>query len=310
MSTDPSRSAASPPIGLQKSADEDLLFVDEPNREPAPASAHQPAPTKSSSLSRPSYALTLLAPNRAPRGFVYVPVWDAFHKILSTYLCMPVAPLGPRQALFGHQSLPKGASDVERAEFDKRTFDQAVETASKLQREKSLALVGICIDYHSLSNGKARDILLAGFRTLPKSLSQLITVEIGNTPDHIPTTTLGERIQIVRPYFRSVALQLPSLTHGASRFSYMGLHALVYRLWDWPHDEKPLDVGELAAYTKQAKAQHLHFGFAGVPDMALAQKLTEIGATYLGGPFLGPALDAPAGMRRCSLEEIAAQRKA
>jgi hypothetical protein len=89
----------------------------------------------------------------------------------------------------------------------------------------------------------------------------------------------------------------------------MGLHALLFHLGDWVHDERALDLAEMAAAIKQAKSEHLQFGFWGVPDIAMAQKLNQAGVTYLSGPFLGAALDKPAGMRRCTLDEIAAQRR-
>jgi hypothetical protein len=330
MNPDSSTTAATPGIGTPPEEEDDLVFVDgeedersggrtdaeprvsgqgtqaaaknptaeEPKRRPAPA-------PRTHGGSGEHYKVTVFSTDKAGHRFVFVPIWDAYHKILSTYTCLPVTSAQADRIAFGHDLLPAGASDLERAQFDKRSFDHVVATAADLQRNRLATLLNFGIDYASLSTGRSRDLLLAAFRTLPKSLGNVITLQINNAPDHIPTLTLGERIALVKPYFRAVMLQVPTLAFNASRFSYMGLHALIYRLWDWAHHERAPDFVEIAGIIKHAKAEHLQFGFAGVHDVALANKLAHAGATYLSGPFLGSALDIPAAMRRCTLEEIA-----
>src|SRR5262245_8214193 len=122
--------------------DDDLDFVDDVAPAPPPAVR----PPAREPQGPPDYSMTVLPPRHAKSGFVFVPNWDAFHKILSTYVCVPVAPsAGPRGVAFGHDILPKDTGDLERAEFDKRSFQHVVETAGALEKQKNPVLLSFCM---------------------------------------------------------------------------------------------------------------------------------------------------------------------
>jgi len=240
---------------------------------------------------------------RSQSDFVFVPIWDAYHKILSTYACMPVGTTRAGRMRFGHELLAPGATDIERAEFDRDTFNFVTEVAADLHRNHFAVLVTFAIQYASLGSAKSRDSLLSAFRKLPPHLKSVITLQIANAPDDAASSTLTERVALVRPYFRAVTYQIGHMDQDVQRFAYMGLHGLMYRLWDWDKD-KALDLEQISTTIRHAKAARLQFAFGGVPDLKVAKLLADAGATYLSGPFLGAALDMPANMRRCTLEEL------
>jgi hypothetical protein len=240
--------------------------------------------------------------------FVFVPIWDAYHKILSTYACLPVGTLRSGRMRFGHELLAPGASDIERAEFDRNTFNFVAEVADDLHRNHFAVLVTFAVDYTVFGSAKSRESLLSAFRTLPKHLTSLITLQIANAPGDVAPTTLAERVALVRPYFRAVTHQVRHLDQDFQRYAYMGLHGLLYRLWDWDNG-KALDPDQISNAIRQAKAARLQFAFSGVPDLKTAKLIADAGATYLSGPFLGAALDMPANMRRFTLEELGAKSR-
>jgi hypothetical protein len=255
-------------------------------------------------VERPSFAMAEpLAAIGTPSDFVFMPIWDAYHKILSTYACLPVGTLRSGRKRVGHQLLAPDATDLDRAQFDKSTFEYTVTVAEELHRNHFAVIVTFPIDYASLGSLKSREMLLSAFHTVPKHLKSLITLQIANIPDDVVVSTLADRVAPLRPCFRSVSLQIGDLFQDVRRFAYMGIHGLTFGLGSWPTDRR-MDFEHIATAIRHAKTARLYFGFGGVPDVDTAKKLVDAGATYLSGPFLGAGLEMPANMRRCTLEEI------
>lgn len=232
--------------------------------------------------------------------FLFAPVWDAHHNILSTYYCLPAGLLPSGLMGLGHDLLARGARDVERAEFDRTTFEFVTQIASTFRQNKAPVLMSFALDYASLSSAKSRDHLLGAFRAMAQPLSAMISLRIVNAPEDAAPATLAERVSLVRPFFRAVTLQIHNLDQDVRRFAYMGLHGLSMR----SNAAKAWDAGQIAQLIRRAKSAKLQFAFEAVPDLANARRLVDAGATYLSGPFLGGVREQPLSPRRCALEDI------
>lgn len=232
--------------------------------------------------------------------YVFTPVWDAVHKVLSTYVCTPMQCTRSGAERYGAELLAPTASDIERASFYAQTLEFALDVAEDLYKNQFAVFISVQCDYLALSTPKSRAIYFSARRKIPQHLHKLLRVSVVGSDDTVPTTTLTERIGYLRPYFHLVSLRLSNLSEDLSRFSYMGLHAVSFPVGS----SGGFDFDLAAAAIKQARSARIHFAFTRVPDLATADRLASLGATYLSGAFLGAALDAPENMTRCTLEDL------
>lgn len=232
--------------------------------------------------------------------YIFTPVWDAVHKVLSTYVCTPMGQARSGAERFGGELVPIDASDIERAEFYARTLEIALDVAEDLYRNQFAVFIAVQCDYRALSSPKSREVYFAMCRRIPDHLKKLMRVQLIGADETIPVSTLTERIGNLKPYFPLITLRLHSLDEAIGRFAFMGLHALSYPV----KAASSFDYDRASNAIKQARNARIRFAFSRVPDLAMADRLVSIGATYLSGRFLGAALDAPENMVRCTLDDL------
>jgi len=232
--------------------------------------------------------------------YIFTPVWDAVHKVLSTYVCTPTQRTRAGIQQYGSELLANDASDIERAEFCARTLEFALEVAEDLYANQFAVFISVQCDYLALSSPRSRDIYFAMCRRIPVHLKKFLRVQVIGVDDTVPTTTLTERIGNLKPYFQLITLRLGALDQHISRFAFMGLHALSFPV----SPVAGFDFDRAIAMIRQARDARLHVAFTRVGDLATADRLAVMGATYLSGKFLGEALDAPENMTRCTLEDL------
>ena len=92
-----------------------------------------------------------------PPDFVFLPIWDAYHKILSTYACLPTGTTRSGRIRFGHELVAPDASDIEHAEFDRETFAYLIDVLADLHRNHFAVLVAFAVHYASLGSARSRE---------------------------------------------------------------------------------------------------------------------------------------------------------
>ena len=232
--------------------------------------------------------------------FAFLPMWDALNKVLSTYVCLPTSRQRSGRIVFGGAQLAHDVSEVEWAEFNARTLDYASDVADELVRNQFAVFTAIQCNYKSLESARGREIFLAACRRIPDHVRKFMFVHIMGADGTVPTSTLTDRVNTVKPYFRSVSLQIPSLDIGIGRFATMGLGHLSHTL----DPVAPVDLKKIAALVREARSARLLISIMRIRDLPTADKLAGLGVALLGGQFLGDALEMPSNMLRCTLQDL------
>ena len=236
--------------------------------------------------------------------YTFSPLWDALNKVLSTYICLPTTRQRSGRIKVGDDQLPYDASEIDWAELNARTLEYATDVVDELIRNQFAVFTSVHCNYKALESARSREIFLGACRKIPENLRKYILVHVMGADANVPTSTLTERVNAVKPYFRYVSLQLRSLDQPVGRFAFMGLNHLSYRL----DPSVPVDYKKIAALVRDARTARLLVSIVRIRDMATADKLAGLGVSYLGGAFLGEALEMPSNMMRCTLAELGRRR--
>lgn len=236
--------------------------------------------------------------------FMYFPTWDALNKVLSTYVCMPTMRQRSGRIRVGSEQLPYDATEIDWAELDARTVEYATDVVDELVRNQFAVFTLVHCNYKALESARGRDIYLTACRKIPEHLRKYMLVQVTGADVNVPTSTLTERVGVLKPYFRFAGLQIQSLDQPIERFAFMGLNHVCYRL----DPSVPVDFKKIAALVRAARTARLLVAIERIRDLATADKIANLGAAFLTGPFLGDALEMPANMMRCTLAELGKRR--
>lgn len=236
--------------------------------------------------------------------YTYSPLWDALNKVLSTYICLPTTRQRSGRIKIGDDQLPHDANEIDWAELNARTLEYATDVVDELIRNQFAVFTSVHCNYKALESARSREIFLGACRKIPEHLRKYMLVHVMGADASVPTSTLTERVNTVKPYFRYVSLQLMSLDQPVGRFAFTGLNHLSYRL----DPGVPVDFKKIAALVREARSARLLVSIVRIRDMATADKLAGMGVAYLGGAFLGEALEMPSNMMRCTLADLGRRR--
>ncbi len=234
--------------------------------------------------------------------FRYVPIWDAAHKVLSNYMCVPVHISRAGHAIFGHTLVPPGSSDAEIAAFDAQTLNHVIDVADTLYRHQFGVLISFSVDYRTLGNSKSRQIFIAACQRIPKHLRNLIIAEIADVPRAVPPSTLAERAGLLKPFFRLLMLEIPSLDESLSRLSYLGLHGVTFNIWRFP--KAAINDAQVKRAVQDAKSARLKLAMSGIATTAQAHQFATLGVTYLSGSFIGEMLALPGARQSAAFNDL------
>ena len=206
--------------------------------------------------------------------------------------------------LVGHDILPASASDVEIAELDMKHLQIMLEMIGELYENEFAVFLVVSVHFKTLSNGGLRDRYLALCRQTPEFLRKYISVQIVGVPDQVAESILTQRVAHLRPFFVGVNVRLSRLDVNALTYARSGVGGITFCY--------PTDAAEMRRapalierHATDLLAHRIRLTIEHVPNLAVAQQLKDLRATYLTGACFGMPLDTPNNMKRYKLKDFA-----
>ncbi|HWD27989.1 MAG TPA: hypothetical protein VG387_12540 [Rhizomicrobium sp.] len=236
------------------------------------------------------------APSGTAPRFAFAPVWDVVHEAVTAY------------RLETHVT---GASRPKTATLD--GFKSALKLfLAGLAHTASMLSVGldaggrfmivVSVSFDLLSAPAGRMEIAAACRNLPAELRPFLVFKIADLPPGVPQSRMSDLVCALRPFCRSVTVDIANGQFDKANWQSAGHHALGLRLsaLTTPAQAQE-DIAKLAAV---AKRHALTSVVVGADRLELVACARSAGINYISGTVIGPSIDVPLAMRRLSWSEL------
>ncbi|GAK43546.1 conserved protein [Tepidicaulis marinus] len=250
----------------------------------------------------------LILPDIGPSNYesVYAPIWNARHQVLSGYAYIPYEKRQNGRERFEHAVLPPDRTSADTLALDLEHLNQAIETMNELYVNKFALQLITQVHYDSLETSAGREKVMAVCRQIPNHLRKFLLLQIVGLPEHTPMTTFMQRVSPLKPFFGFLAVRAPSFASNLRYFRDLSVSTVTYRIPENADQEKIL--ARVEQLVKEAETARILLSIEYVPTIDLAKKLKELGVWFITGKAIGEVQDFPRNMRRCTLDELAADR--
>lgn len=233
---------------------------------------------------------------------MYVPVWDAYHGILTTFSAVPARQNRAGIWIYEQDVLGHNPDDAQLLALDLKALVTALETMVELYENEFAIFLNTQLHYRSLASAPARERILEICQRIPEFLRKYLLVQIIDIPLDAPSSTIAMRLAQLRPFFRTVVVRAPSLKTDISIYFPLGVKAVSYPAGG-NQDPKEI-VRYLSDYAKKGMAAKVHITAEYVADIEVARLLKEAGITNIGGGVVGSPISMPDNMRRCGIKDF------
>lgn len=232
----------------------------------------------------------------------YAPIWDAKKNIVSTYAVLPYRALGSSFA-YEHQALGPIPSEGALLALDVRCLRHGITDIAKLYSNGERSLVCVQIKYSSLLSKTGMRKILEEASRVPDFLRKYLSIVIVGVPADFQLGTCSRIISMLRQHFRFIVLRAPSINSQLDDLSRLGMDVVAASL---PEKDglSPTVRAQIERLVSQSVTHRIALTIEYIPTIAAAREIQAIGVPYLSGHFLGPLLQAPAGVRPYGLSDL------
>ncbi|GEO39491.1 hypothetical protein SAE02_36390 [Skermanella aerolata] len=237
----------------------------------------------------------------------YRPVLDRQHGVLSTWCCVPFIrpPVGLVKE--GYRVLGRDADADRIAELDRITLDHALRDLDDLIANRFSVFVNVPLHFENLCTRRTRAGVLGLLQQTDEMLRRFLVFTIQGAPGDIPRGRLLELASMLRPFCRSVLLAADPHDHSVAYAKECGIHGVTFDLGG-QFDAAGHLPPALEKICRNVEHSGVRLAMIGIRTDAQAQLAADLGATYLGGPRIGPPGEAPANMVRYGWNDLMAGR--
>jgi hypothetical protein len=231
----------------------------------------------------------------APR-FAFAPIWDVAHEAVTAYRLETHVTGASRPKTVTHESF-KGALKLLLAGL----AHAATMLGVGLEAGGRFMIV-VSVPFDLLSAPAGRMEIANVCRNLPSELRPFLVFKIADVPPGVPQSRMSDLVCALRPFCRSVTVDLATGQFDNANWQSAGHQALGLRLSPLATPAQAQE--EIAKLAAVAKRHALTSVVVGTDRLELVACARHAGINYVSGTVIGPAIDVPLTMRRLSWSEL------
>lgn len=235
--------------------------------------------------------------------FIYRPLLSLRGMVVSTFIAVPIHPVGANRYASGHAVLPNPADDCQIADLDMVMLAKII-TDLKLTDEKDIrALLCLPVHFHTLSIPRFRDLYLETCRQYLPTLTSRLIFELVGLPDGVVQSRLHDLVAALRPHSRAVIARVPLKQRDFAAFRLAGLHAVGTDIYYAKEPEEVL-MHSMDHFIDKAEREGLKTYIHGLRSVSLATAAISSGFDYIDGYSLTSVVNIPKRPLRYDLHQL------
>jgi hypothetical protein len=236
----------------------------------------------------------------------FFPVWDLYHKVISTYACYPC-----RETLDGGLKIMVGQEPVSTLQLgdwvmnrDLRALEYGASMLDELVRNSFRLFLRIPVHYQTLASRTCRRPYVSFCRELPPYLHKLLVFELFGAPPGATQTSMFEVVNVIRPFCQNILYRTePGRAMDFSNLFALGILGVGCDFSNPLKSERQI-MSEIEAFAVAAEKAGLRADIHGVRTSSLALFAWGAGATFVSGGRVGVGKRVPDTMLRFDWREF------
>ncbi|WP_434623169.1 hypothetical protein [Azospirillum sp. B2RO_4] len=261
-------------------------------------SSHQPAPADSTDEVSTGAATSQHAEVFQP-GICFRPVFDASHKVLSTYVCHAD---DDTKRILGAIPYDDIAGEEYRFMSDVNIINQSMEIYDDLYRNNFRYIQNMTVNFSTLSIGRYRRDYISACHSIPFHLIPFIVFVLQGVPSGVPHSRIAEITAVLKPYSRAVLVLFDDGVPNFATFAQAGVRGL--GLIVHPGESDTRAAARIHSFGTQVRRHGMIFFVDGIRTASLLRAAEEAGASYVAGPLIGTVTDLPGHMKHVTEREL------
>lgn len=243
---------------------------------------------------------------RRTQHYEYRPIWDVRHETVNMTYCE----LQLTETISGvpdarHIGLIE-LTAKERMAAELGILNHVAGQLAAAPRLAGHPIVVVPAGFSLLHSPVTRMEFVAGCRSLPGEFRSWLVFCLTDLPGGVTQGRLADVTSALRPFCRAVFAEYPFGTRDLASYEATGLYGIWARAGRLRAGNIDLRE-EIAWLVSAARAAKLRTAIDGIVGADIAAVVRREGAAYLGGPYVGPALDVPGTLIRLPWAELAAR---
>lgn len=236
----------------------------------------------------------------------YRPVWDVGRQVLSLYMARGFRARPGRSPLWGYDCLEDPADPQQILDLDIRVANESLATALELYDNRFRFFLSLPVHFESLAATARRQTLVRILRDIPRHLLPFTTYHFHGVPAGVPAGRLSELVAAVKPFGRTVMLEVPLTGADLGGVETSGIRVVNAALPPGASAERWRP--DITRFAQQALRHHLLPAVEGVEGMAMEDLCEESGIRFLSGELIGGWVDVPEHVVRRSRTDFQRQQ--
>ncbi|MBI3709587.1 MAG: GGDEF domain-containing protein [Proteobacteria bacterium] len=235
--------------------------------------------------------------------FVYLPMWDAQRKAISTFACMPRSSQRLGVPLTDYAVLPGEYSSSFVPDLDLKALDRVTADAAAYLAAGGKAFFAVTVHWRTLETFATRERYRALCDKIPEKLRKLMVFEIVGLPYGAPESRVVGLVGALKPFSRSIFMRswISDIRAGAT--AYFGITGISVYFGDITLPEKDL-IRPLEKMCEAAGRLSLKTAAHGIRSKSLTLIAIGAGFNFIDGEAVTSALDKPGTMIRFDIEDL------
>lgn len=254
---------------------------------------------------RPEGFRAPLMARAGPPQVRYRPVWDVQKQVLSLYMARCCRERPGRAPIWGYDCLDDAEDMAGILALDLHVAREAIETALELYENRFRFFLSLPLHFESLAVTARRQEVMAVLRSIPRNLLPFMTYHLWAVPDGVPTGRLSELVSALKPFGRTVMMEVASPTADLSAAEAAGVR--VVNLTLPPGASVDRWAPEVVRFATQALRHRLMPAVEGVDSLAMEDQCEAAGVRFLSGDLIGGWVDVPEHVVRRSRTDFVRQ---
>jgi len=235
----------------------------------------------------------------------YRPVWDVQKQVLSLYMARCCRERPGRTPLWGYECLDDPEDMAAILALDLHVAREAIETALELYENRFRFFLSLPLHFESLAVTARRQEVMAVARSIPRHLLPFITYHLWAVPDGVPAGRLSELVSALKPFGRTVMMEMPGPGTDLSAAEAAGIR--VGNLTLPPGASVERWAPEVTRFATHALRHRVMPAVEGVDSLAMEDHCEEAGVRFLSGDLIGGWVDVPEHVVRRSRTDFVRQ---
>lgn len=281
----------------------DLSFADADLDASAEALQHEIGAAAIRSLQALPKLMTAGLPHWDQIQFIYRPLLALRGMVVSTFVCVPIRPLGGQKFASGHNVLANAADEYQLADLDTVVLAKVVADLASTAERDVRALLCLPVHFQTLSTPRFREIYLDICRRYLPTFTQRLIFELVDLPEGVVQSRLHDLVATLRPYSRAVIARVPLGQKTFASFRLAGLHAVGTDIYYAKEGEEFL-MHAMEHFVAAAEREGLKTYIHGLRSVSLATAAISGGFDYIDGYSLTSVVNIPKRPLRYELRQL------